>query len=223
MSSPAQPPAPSPAHASPDGEGAVSAPTLVVRPATDADGPAVARVIADCFAEYEGCFYAAEEFPELERLASAYAERGGAAWVADVDGIAVGSVAVFRTREPGVFEVTKVYLAAGCRGRGTAAEMLGHAVALAAARGARRVRLWTDTRFRTAHRFYEKSGFRRLSGERYLPDVSSSWEYLYVLDLSPPAGDGTGNCGGASMRTPVAVPAAGADPVGHAPIGARGR
>jgi putative acetyltransferase len=192
--SPALSPAPTPARASPeaDAEGAHAPPhpPLVLRPARDDDGDAVAAVIAACFAEYPGCFYEASEFPELARMGSAYAERGGAAWVVERQGRVVGSIAVFATRVPAVYEVTKVYLAAECRGRGTAAEMLDVAVAAAAARGARLVRLFTDTRFHTAHRFYARNGFRRLPGERFIADVSASWEYLYVRPLAAAEDDG---------------------------------
>lgn len=191
----AEPSAPSPARVPPAAAveavpAAAATVPLVLRPARDDDGADVARVIAECFAEYPGCFYEASEFPELARLGSAYAERGGGAWVAERQGRVVGSIAVFATRVPAVYELTKVYLAADCRGRGTAAEMLDLAVAAAAARGARLVRLFTDTRFHTAHRFYERNGFRRLPGERFLADVSASWEYLYLRPLAAAAADG---------------------------------
>ena len=66
----------------------MTAPPLpTIRPVTDADGPAVARVIAACFAEYPGCFYADAEFPELARPATIYASRGGRMWVAAAGGM----------------------------------------------------------------------------------------------------------------------------------------
>lgn len=164
----------------------MTAPPLpTIRPATDADGPAVARVIAACFAEYPGCFYAEAEFPELARPATAYASRGGRMWVAEAaDGTVVGSLAVFPTRDPATFEIGKVYVARAARRGGVASRMLAQALDLARAAGARRVRLFTDTRFADAHRFYERHGFRRLPGVRHVADVSQSWEFAYDLALS---------------------------------------
>ena len=43
--------------------------------------------------------------------------------------------------------------------------------------------LWSDTRFARDHRFYEKLGFVRWPGERYLGDVSESWEYHFRKPL----------------------------------------
>jgi putative acetyltransferase len=160
----------------------------LLRPATDADGPAVGRVIAGCFAEYEGCLFLAEEFPELARPASHYAALGGRLWVTEDPGIGVvGSLAVFPTSDPRMHEIVKVYLAAPARGRGIAARMLETGVASARAAGAAAIRLWTDTRFADAHRFYARHGFRRLPAIRFIGDASRSWEFQY---LKPLDGDG---------------------------------
>jgi putative acetyltransferase len=48
--------------------------------------------------------------------------------------------------------------------------------------------LWSDTRFSRGHRFYEKLGFVRWPGERYLGDVSETWEYHFRKRLQEPAG-----------------------------------
>lgn len=55
----------------------------------------------------------------------------------------------------------------------------------AGAAGARRLMLWTDTRFTQAHAFYEALGFVRAPGTRALDDISRSVEYRYDLPLSP--------------------------------------
>jgi len=155
-------------------------PSPTIRPATDDDGAAIARLIAGCFAEYEGCLYLDAEFPELAHPASHYAALGGRLWVAeDADGSVVGSFAVFATRDPAIHEIVKVYLAAPTRGRGTAARMLALALDFGRDAGAAAIRLWTDTRFTDAHRFYERHGFERLPGTRFIGDASSSWEFSY--------------------------------------------
>jgi len=155
----------------------------LIRPAVDGDGPGIARLIAGVFAEYPGCFYVEAEFPELAAPQSDYAARAGKVWVVEIDAAIVGSFAVAATPDPAVFEISKVYLAAPVRGRGLAGRLLRLALGHARERGARAARLWTDTRFLDAHRFYEANGFVRVPGVRFLGDFSASWEFPYVRRL----------------------------------------
>jgi putative acetyltransferase len=53
-------------------------------------------------------------------------------------------------------------------------------VGFAHARDARRLELWSDTRFTRAHAFYAKAGFARTGETRFLDDVSRSWEARFV-------------------------------------------
>ncbi len=158
-------------------------PSDLIRHARDGDGPGIARLIAGVFAEYPGCLYVASEFPELAYPATHYGARSGAIWVAEEAGAVVGSFAVAATRDPAVFEISKVYLAASVRGRGLAKTLLGLALEHARANGGTHVRLWTDTRFLDAHRFYAVNGFSRVPGIRFLGDESASWEFPYARAL----------------------------------------
>ncbi len=164
-----------------------------VRPATDADGPAIAGIMRTVFAAYPHCFFVPEEVPELAAVASHYAAKDGAAFVAEADGQVVGSLAIFRTNDPAVFELSKVYLLPPFRGRGTAGEMLARAEAVARAAGGRRLRLWSDTKFAEGHAFYRRTGFRQLSVVRWLNDASLTWEHAFEKPVpSAPAGGGRG-------------------------------
>lgn len=157
----------------------------MIRPATDADGDGLAVLIAGCFAEYEGCLFdRAAEFPELDAIATYFRERNGAIWLAEHDGQIVGSIASAPTEEAGTVELFKLYVAREMRGRGLAKALLGHVLGFARARNAAAVRLFTDTRFLDAHRFYERNGFERLPGSRPLHDISNSFEYPYRLSLA---------------------------------------
>ncbi|WP_428031454.1 N-acetyltransferase family protein [Ancylobacter sp.] len=161
---------------------------FLIRPATDADGDAIAVLIAAAFAEYEGCvFDRAAEFPELDAIASHFNARGGTIWVAEgADGV-IGSMALAPTRDAdapaGAQEIFKVYVAAAARRRGVARALFDTALARAQAAGAPEIRLWTDTRFADAHRFYERCGFARLGTARECHDLSATWEYSYRLPL----------------------------------------
>jgi putative acetyltransferase len=158
--------------------------TLRIRAATDADGPALAWLIAQVFSEYPGCQFLIDEFPELARPASHYAAKGGRLDVVEDDGgTIVGSFATFLSGAPGTIELGKVYLAKAYRGRGIALELLTRAIAEARQRGITRIELFTDTRFFDGHRFYERHGFERRPAERYIADASDTWEYHYDLSL----------------------------------------
>ena len=50
-------------------------------------------------------------------------------------------------------------------------------------RDGRTLKLWTDTRFLSGHRFYEKLGFVRQPVVRFLADATDCWEFAYRLDL----------------------------------------
>lgn len=158
-------------------------PPVVIRPGRDADGPGLAALIAAVFAEYDNCPFVAAEFPELAAPARHYAARGGLLLVAEADGAVTGSFAISDTGGDGVFEVNKVYLAARFRGSGVAVKLYERALAAARARGARALKLWSDTRFLSGHRFYEKLGFVRQPVVRYLADSTDAWEYAYRLEL----------------------------------------
>ena len=50
--------------------------------------------------------------------------------------------------------------------------------------GADGMQLWTDTRFETAHRFYERKGYVADGRTRALYDLSNSIEYFYAKRLN---------------------------------------
>ncbi|WP_131834020.1 GNAT family N-acetyltransferase [Ancylobacter aquaticus] len=161
---------------------------IPIRPATDADGDAIAALIAAAFSEYEGCvFDRAAEFPELDAIASHFSARGGTIWVAEADDSVIGSMALAPAKDEdapaGGLEIFKVYVAQAARRRGVARALFDTALDAARAAGAPEIRLWTDTRFADAHRFYERCGFTREGPARECHDLSATWEYLYRLPL----------------------------------------
>lgn len=158
---------------------------VTVRPASDADGTALATLIAAVFADYEGCPFIAEEWSELAAVATHFAGRGGRIWVAESAGAVVGCLALAPTHATGVVELFKMYVDRRHRGRGIAAQLLETAFRQARELAARSVILWTDTRFIEGHRFYERHGFTRQPGIRALHDAGRSLEYGYRLDVIP--------------------------------------
>jgi len=163
-----------------------------IRPATDSDGDGISALMQEAFAEYDGCvFDRAAEFPELDAIASYFDARGGIIWVAEMDGRVVGSMATAPTRDSdapvGSWEVFKVYVAQSARRRGLARMLYARVLERAQQAGAPELRLWTDTKFLDAHRFYESCGFVLSGAPRELHDLSLTLEYPYRLRLVPAA------------------------------------
>lgn len=116
------------------------------------------------------------EAPELRRLASYYAERRGALWLA---GDGAGMVATVPL-EAGAWEICRVYVHPSQHGAGLGPALLATAERHAIASGATELVLWTDTRFHRAHRFYEKQGYVREGAVRALHDIAGTIEYRYA-------------------------------------------
>lgn len=154
-----------------------------LRPGRDGDAEGLIALTTRCWADHPGCVLDLEhEERKLFALASHFAERGGALWVAE-DGGAVVGMAAAQPGDGGAWEVAKLYVHPDCHGSGLAHRLQDAAEAHAAAQGARRLTLWTDTRFTRAHRFYEKRSFVRSGPVRALGDLSRSLEFAYAKPL----------------------------------------
>lgn len=159
-----------------------------IRDARDSDSETLAALVGGCFAEYPGCLFEWSEMPELRAPASHFARKGGRLWVIDgADGGIAGSLGVAPVEEQNAAELTKVYLAPSLRGTGAAQKLFSEALAFARGQGLGELMLWSDTRFARGHRFYEKLGFVRWPGERYLADTSFTWEHHFRRPLDLPA------------------------------------
>lgn len=155
-----------------------------LRPGRDDDAADIIRIISDCWSEYPGCVVDINgEVPELRALASYCERRGGAVWVAEADGKVIGLVCTYPL-DGGAWEVGRMYVTAAHRGGGAAQTLLACAEAHARTHGAVRMKLWSDTRFDRAHRFYEKHSFVRSGPIRALNDKSNSIEFAYAKPVA---------------------------------------
>ena len=152
----------------------------VLRAGRDSDGPGLIALLTECWLEYPGCVVDIDgEVPELHALATYFANDGGAIWVCEVDRRVVGMIGT-RPLGSAEWELCKLYAYASQRGTGLALALYETMLAHVHAGNGRSVRLWTDTRFERAHRFYEKLGFIRQPGIRELHDLSNRLEYEYL-------------------------------------------
>ena len=156
--------------------------TLTVRPARDEDGDGIGWLTARCWADYPGSYFDRHgEMASLDHIASAYEAKGGLAWVAVREDRIVGSIGLWPAGEiGGAWEITRMYVNPTVRRAGLASLLVDTAEDHAAAAGAKRMLLWTDTRFVTAHAFYESRGYVTDGRARTVHDLSNSVEYFYA-------------------------------------------
>jgi N-acetylglutamate synthase-like GNAT family acetyltransferase len=105
-----------------------------------------------------------EDQPDLDDIAGWYRAGAGEFWVAkDERGRVVGTIGL-RDIGGGIGALRKMFVAKDWRGeeRGVAHQLVEVLIAHARAAGLRSILLGTTEAFRAAHRFYEKSGFRRV-------------------------------------------------------------
>jgi GNAT superfamily N-acetyltransferase len=153
---------------------------VLLRRGRDSDADGFIALIGRCWADYPGCVLELEhEERELFALESYCAGRGGALWTAEDAGAVVGMAAIFPT-DSGVWELKKLYVHPDRHGSGLAHRLLDAAEAHAMAAGATRLVLWSDTRFKRAHRFYEKRSWVRDGPIRALDDLSNTLEFGYA-------------------------------------------
>jgi GNAT superfamily N-acetyltransferase len=141
---------------------------IVIDTARTADAPAVIALIGRIFTEYNFVWNPVTEVPDLFDLERHYREKGGAFWVARLDGQVVGSVGVERLPD-GRAELHRLYLDATLRGRGVGRALVEAVLGWCRVAGIKQLTLWSDTRFDRAHRLYEGMGFKQ-TGEREIPD-----------------------------------------------------
>lgn len=156
---------------------------VLQRAVEDRDASGLQRLIADAFADYPHCFLDVEmEEPELLAPAQHFSNFQ----VLEQAGRIVGSVGCAQSgaRPAGpVFELKKLYLDTGLRGQGWGRRLVEWVDSEARAAGAVALELWSDTRFVTAHRVYERLGYQSTGRQRPLNDISDSAEYHYWKEL----------------------------------------
>ncbi|MCG3131181.1 MAG: hypothetical protein FLDDKLPJ_01959 [Phycisphaerae bacterium] len=150
-----------------------------VRPVRNDDVPGLLDLIRGVYAEYGQTLYPDEE-PHVFDPGAYFRGHGGEFWVADVGGTIVATCGVKRVGDDA--ELKTLYVHAAHRRQGLARRLVDLCIAHAASRDARRLILWSDTRFLDAHRLYRRLGFT-LDGLRELKDSNFTWEFGFFKPL----------------------------------------
>lgn len=159
--------------------------SLPLRRAEDRDAQDLFGLLTLCFAAYPGCLADPhDDLADLRRPGASFRGDGEAFLVLeDERGRVCACVAVDRP-EPDIAEMHRLYVRPDRQGRGLGAALIRAAENLAREAGARRMRLWSDTRFTGAHRLYARVGYAEVGGTRALGDVSNSTEQGFARDLA---------------------------------------
>lgn len=107
-----------------------------------------------------------EEFFSVEDLdrrhlgfpRESFIDTGGAIFMADLEGLAVGCCALLKHGD-GVYEISKMAVRCGCRGRGIGNKLLDAVIAHARKIGATRLEIISSTRLAPAIHLYKQKGF----------------------------------------------------------------
>ncbi len=157
---------------------------MTIRAGQDTDADGFIALIGACWAEYPGVVLDVDgEIPELRALASYYADKGGALWATEAGGRILGMVATV-PHAADTWEICRVYTLPSTHGSGLGHRLLATAETYAREAGAKRLVLWSDTRFDRAHRFYEKHSYIRHGPIRVLHDISNSFEFSYAKPVT---------------------------------------
>ena len=155
-----------------------------VRPATEADSPAVIGVVRACWAGYPGVVFDIDnELAKLNTFALHYEEPGGRAWVAELDYRVVGCVAATPDEEAGAWMLHMLNVMPTVRRQGIGTALVRNAELIAGTLGAVRMVLWSDTRFIESHALYATLGYQRMPTTRELGDLSNTVEYRFQKSL----------------------------------------
>ncbi len=160
-------------------------PALEIRPVRDDDAQDLIGLITLCFAEYPGCFFDPhDDMPDIIKPAqSRLALEGQFLVVEDARGRVAACIGMDFS-DAGTAEVHRLYVRPDMRGQGLGHILTERMEECARSRQAKRMILWSDTRFTAAHRLYERRGYSRGPVTRSVGDISHSREFFFGKDLS---------------------------------------
>lgn len=152
-----------------------------ILPAHPNDIPDLIRIIADVFDEYGWIFRAEDELPDFLDYDAWYVGTPHRLFTLWKDERRIGCIAV-KVGSEGAY-LSRVYVSRTERGQGFGRMIVEFAVDEARKQGHSHIHLWTDTRFETAHKLYEATGFHRQDVIRALHDTNISFEFRYDREI----------------------------------------
>jgi len=155
----------------------------VLRLAEDRDAQDLFGLLSLCFADFPGCFVDPHDDLKDLRAPGGPRKNNGVLWVTEDESGRVCACTCVDFPEPGTAELHRLYVRPDERGRGLGSFLVRAVERHAREQGARRIYLWSDTRFTDAHRLYRALGYTQTDGRRDLGDISNSSEYHFEKNL----------------------------------------
>jgi len=149
-----------------------------IREAENDDIEELIGLIEDIFTEYNMKFDVDEELPDFLNFEQHYKGQHKL-FVAEhsENGILAGCTAL--KIEEDLPRLSRVYVRKKDRGKGVGKKMVRRAVEYAQSLNYPWIHLWTDTRFKRAHRFYRDLGYEYTGQVKPLGDINDSYEYHF--------------------------------------------
>lgn len=158
----------------------------VIRPACDFDGGEISSLIDRVYREHGDRLAGRRGDRDLVTLEECYWRRGGAFVVLESPhersnaGEIIGTAAMTPLACAGVAALRRFYVSREYRARGAGRVLMRWALTWARLRGFERLEFWSDSRFDSGHRFFERIGLERLPESREMADgVIPYYEVLF--------------------------------------------
>jgi putative acetyltransferase len=153
---------------------------LLLRPTVADDVPGILALIGEIYEEYDCVLDAETEERHLLAPGPYFRASGGEFWVVLEEDIVRATVAVMLDEDEG--ELKSLYVHPSLRRQGWGQKLTELAIAHARRSGKRKMVLWSDTRFKSAHSLYRRMGFHE-TGTRELHDSNNTIEYGFEMSL----------------------------------------
>ena len=154
-----------------------------LRLARNKDSEQIIKLIRKCFKDYQNCFLDVDnDSPELKYVYSHFHGLKGKFWVLEDKKKIIGCMGYLPSKKNEI-EIHKLYIDQKFRKKGLAKLLVKKVENIALRENKSKVFLWTDTRFKEAHKMYSKMNYERSKKIRRLHDISDTVEYYFVKDL----------------------------------------
>ena len=156
---------------------------MQLRLARNKDGNQIINLIKRCFKDYKNCYLDVDnDSPELRDVYSYFKNKKGKFWVYVDKNKIIGCMGYLPGKKNEI-EIHKLYIDQKFRRKGLAKHLVQKVENIAVRENKSKVILWTDTRFKEAHKMYLKMDYEKSKKTRRLYDISDTVEYNFVKHL----------------------------------------